>query len=172
MCIRDRTLCALQLAHEHVTYAIVRDISERKKAKQELERLAHFDSVTNLPNRVFFYKSLTQAIERATEANTSLAVLILDLDGFKLVNDSLGHPMGDLLLQQATHRFSDAVRPADIVARLGGDEFAFILYDLHSAADAIPVVQTLLQALHQSFDLQGTAALVTASIGVLSLIHI
>src|SRR5690606_32046525 len=74
--------------------------------------------------------------------------------------------MGDLLLQQATQRFIDAVRPADIVARLGGDEFAFILYDLHSAADAIPVVQALLQALHQSFDLQGTAALVTASIGV------
>ncbi|HEX8542443.1 MAG TPA: EAL domain-containing protein [Pseudomonas sp.] len=160
------TLCSLQLAHEHVIYASVRDISERKKAKQELERLAHFDSVTHLPNRVLFYKSLTQAIERATQANTSLAVLILDLDGFKLVNDSLGHPMGDLLLQQATHRFIDAVRPADIVARLGGDEFAFILYDLHSAADAIPVVQALLQALHQSFDLQGTAALVTASIGV------
>jgi len=160
------TLCSLQLAHEHVTYVIVRDISERTKAKQELERLAHFDSVTNLPNRVLFYKSLTQAIERAIQANTSLAVLILDLDGFKLVNDSLGHPMGDLLLQQATHRFIDAVRPTNIVARLGGDEFAFILNDLSGATDAIPVVQTLLQALHQSFDLQGTAALVTASIGV------
>jgi diguanylate cyclase (GGDEF)-like protein/PAS domain S-box-containing protein len=160
------TLCTLQLAHEYVTYAIVRDISERKKAKLELERLAHFDSVTDLPNRVLFYKRLTQAIERATQTQTSLAVLILDLDGFKLVNDSLGHPMGDLLLQQATHRFISALRPGDIVARLGGDEFAFILYDLVDAVDAIPLVQKLLQALHQSFDLQGTAALVTASIGV------
>ncbi|WP_426143431.1 bifunctional diguanylate cyclase/phosphodiesterase [Pseudomonas sp. DWP3-1-2] len=160
------TLCTLQLAHEYVTYAIVRDISERKRAKLELERLAHFDAITGLPNRVSFYTYLADAIDRATQAETHLAVLILDLDGFKLVNDSLGHPMGDLLLQQATHRFTDAVRPGDIVARLGGDEFAFILYDLSDAADAIPVVKKLLQSLHKSFDLQGTAALVTASIGV------
>lgn len=160
------TLCKLQLAHEQVIYAVVRDISERKKIKLELERLAHFDSVTDLPNRVLFYKFLTQATERATKEKTSLAVLILDLDGFKLVNDSLGHPMGDLLLQQATHRFTDAVRPGDLVARMGGDEFAFILYDLSGARDAIAVVQKLLQSLQRPFELEGTAALVTASIGV------
>jgi diguanylate cyclase (GGDEF)-like protein/PAS domain S-box-containing protein len=160
------TLCVMQLAHEQVTYAIVRDISERHKAKQELVRLAHFDSVTGLPNRVLFKQLLTQAIERATHGAGSLAVLVLDLDGFKLVNDSLGHAMGDLLLQQASQRFSDAVRPGDIVARLGGDEFAFILHDLARATDVDAVVQNLLQALHHSFDLEGTAALVTASVGI------
>lgn len=160
------TLCAVQLAHENVNYAIVRDISEREKVKLELERLAHFDSVTELPNRGFFYKHLTQAIERAVQQNNSLAVLTLDMDGFKQVNDSLGHPMGDLLLQQTALRLRAAVRAGDIVARLGGDEFAFILYDLHEATDAIPIVQKILQAFHQSFDLKGTSILITASIGV------
>jgi diguanylate cyclase (GGDEF)-like protein/PAS domain S-box-containing protein len=160
------TLCTLQLAQELVTYAIVRDISARKKAEQGLEQLAHFDSVTGLPNRILFHKQLVQGIEYAQQHSTRLAVLILDLDGFKLVNDSLGHPMGDLLLQQATHRFVDAVRQGDVVARLGGDEFGFILDGLSSDADVIPIVQNLLRSLQQSFDLQGTAALVTASIGV------
>lgn len=160
------TLCTLQLAHERVIYALVRDISERKKTELELERLAHFDFVTGLPNRVLFYKFLTQAIEQTAQEKTSLAVLILDLDGFKLVNDSLGHPMGDLLLQQATHRFTNAVGPGHIVARLGGDEFAFILYGLNDARHAVPVVQKLLQSLQQSFELEGATALVTASVGV------
>lgn len=162
----EMTLCALQLAQEKVTYMVVRDISERKKAEVELERLAHFDSVTGLPNRVLFHKRLMQAIEHANSQGNSLAVLTLDLDGFKLVNDSMGHPLGDVLLQQASQRFVEVLRPGDMLARLGGDEFAFILDDLSGAEDAIPVVQKILQSLHQSFDLEGTAALITASIGV------
>ncbi|MET0124977.1 MAG: bifunctional diguanylate cyclase/phosphodiesterase, partial [Pseudomonas caspiana] len=98
--------------------------------------------------------------------NNCMAVLMLDLDGFKLVNDSLGHPMGDLLLQHATHRFVDAVRQGDVVARLGGDEFGFILDGLECEADVVPVVGKILAALQQPFFLDGTAALVTASIGV------
>lgn len=160
------TLCPLNLAHENVTYAIVRDITKRHMAKKELEHIAHFDAVTGLPNRVLFNERLTQAVKQAAQDDGCLAVLILDLDGFKLVNDSLGHALGDLLLQQAARRFSDAVRPGDTVARLGGDEFAFILFNLCDAADAVPVVERLLQTLHRSFDLQGTAVLVTACIGV------
>ncbi|WP_243247143.1 bifunctional diguanylate cyclase/phosphodiesterase [Pseudomonas maioricensis] len=160
------TLCTMQLAHEQVTYAIVRDITARKEAERGLERLAHFDSVTGLPNRVLFHKQLNQGIEQAKRQNNCMAVLMLDLDGFKMVNDSLGHPMGDLLLQHATRRFVDAVRFGDVVARLGGDEFGFILDGLECEADAVPVVGMILRSLQEPFDLEGTAALVTASIGV------
>jgi diguanylate cyclase (GGDEF)-like protein/PAS domain S-box-containing protein len=160
------TLCMLHLAQEQVSYAVVRDISARKEAEQGLERLAHFDSVTGLPNRVLFHKQLVQGIDQAKRLNNCMAVLILDLDGFKLVNDSLGHPMGDLLLEQATHRFVGAVRRGDVVARLGGDEFGFIIDELEAGTDVIPVVQKILQSLQQSFYLEGTAALVTASVGI------
>lgn len=160
------TLCTMQLAQELVTYAIVRDVTVRREAERGLERLAHFDSVTGLPNRVLFHTQLIQGIEQAKRQNNCMAVLMLDLDGFKMVNDSLGHPMGDLLLQQATHRFVDAARFGDVVARLGGDEFGFILDGLECEADVVPVVGRILQSLHKPFDLDGTAALVTASIGV------
>lgn len=160
------TLCTIQLARELVTYAVVRDITARKEAERGLEYLAHFDSVTGLPNRVLFHKQLIEGIDQARHQNNCMAVLMLDLDGFKLVNDSLGHPMGDLLLQHATHRFVDAVRQGDVVARLGGDEFGFILDGLECEADVVPVVGKILAALQQPFFLDDTAALVTASIGV------
>lgn len=132
----------------------------------ELERLAHYDAVTGLPNRVLFNDRLHSAIEHAGHSGSSVAVLVLDIDGFKMVNDSLGHPMGDLLLQQATARFVACVREGDTVCRLGGDEFAFILNDLAPDTGAMAIVQRLLLALQQPFDLKGTAALVTASIGI------
>lgn len=160
------TLCTLQLAEELVTYAVVRDVTARKEAERGLERLAHFDSITGLANRVLFDKQLIQGIAQARQQNNCMAVMILDMDGFKLVNDSLGHPVGDLLLQQATQRFVNAVRPGDVVARLGGDEFGFILDGLDCESGVGPVVENILRSLQQPFYLDGTAALVTASIGV------
>lgn len=145
---------------------ISNDITEIRQTQAELERMAHFDAVTGLVNRVQFQQRLAQGIERVGRNGGCMAVLILDIDGFKMINDTLGHPMGDLLLQQATARFLQATLGSDTVARLGGDEFAFILNDLHNALDAVPVAQTLLQALNSPFDLNGNHTLVTASIGV------
>ncbi|HET7775301.1 MAG TPA: PAS domain S-box protein, partial [Azospira sp.] len=115
------------------------DISAIKHSQAELERLAHFDPLTGLPNRTLFHDRLQHALERAQRYDQELAVLLLDLDGFKTVNDSLGHPVGDLLLQQAAQRFKDCVRVEDTVSRLGGDEFAVILNNLDQGTDAVLV---------------------------------
>ncbi|MEG1039276.1 MAG: EAL domain-containing protein [Pseudomonas sp.] len=133
---------------------------ELKQSQAQLERLAHFDLITGLPNRVLFNQRLTQAIS----GDKPLAVLVLDIDGFKQVNDSLGHPMGDLLLQQATARFVQLVDDQDGLCRLGGDEFAFFLTGAEQVC--IEQVQGLLQALQLPFELNGNAALVTGSIGL------
>lgn len=133
---------------------------ELKQSQAQLERLAHYDAITGLPNRVLFNKRLHEAID----GGERLAVLVLDIDGFKQVNDSLGHPMGDLLLQQATARFAQILDGHDCLCRLGGDEFAFFLLGTEQAC--VEQVQALLQTLQLPFDLNGNAALVTGSIGL------
>ncbi|MCU1734954.1 MULTISPECIES: putative bifunctional diguanylate cyclase/phosphodiesterase [unclassified Pseudomonas] len=136
---------------------------ELKHSQAQLEHLAHFDAVTGLPNRVLFQRRLQQAL---AAPKVQLAVLVLDIDGFKLVNDSLGHALGDLLLAQAAQRLKDGVGAEDTVCRLGGDEFAFILTRISTPQQACQVVDGLLRALQQPFDLKGNAALVTGSIGI------
>ncbi|MBH3428434.1 putative bifunctional diguanylate cyclase/phosphodiesterase [Pseudomonas alkylphenolica] len=133
---------------------------ELKQSQTQLQRLAHYDAITGLPNRLLFAQHLHTAIGRGER----LAVLVLDIDGFKQVNDSLGHPMGDLLLQQATARFMQIVDGQDSLCRLGGDEFAFLLSGTEQGC--IDRVQGLLQTLQQPFDLKGNAVLVTGSIGL------
>ncbi|CAK9889074.1 MULTISPECIES: putative bifunctional diguanylate cyclase/phosphodiesterase [Pseudomonas] len=133
---------------------------ELKQSQAQLERLAHYDAITGLPNRLLFHQQLLDVISKGER----LAVLVLDIDGFKQVNDSLGHAMGDLLLQQATARFVQIIEDPDCVCRLGGDEFAFMLKGPDS--DSLERVQRLLQALQHPFDLKGNAALVTGSIGL------
>lgn len=133
---------------------------ELRQSQAQLERLAHYDTITGLPNRVLFQRQLAEAIAQGH----GLAVLMLDIDGFKQVNDSLGHPMGDLLLQQATARFLQELDSADRVCRLGGDEFVFMLQGSQGQVNL--QVQALLRCLQRPFDLNGNAALVTGSIGV------
>ncbi|MDD1014578.1 putative bifunctional diguanylate cyclase/phosphodiesterase [Pseudomonas rubra] len=133
---------------------------ELRQSQAELERLAHYDGITGLPNRLRFHQQLLEAIN----GGERLAVLVLDIDGFKQVNDSLGHAMGDLLLQQATARFLQVNEDRDSVCRLGGDEFAFVLKGPEPRC--LAQVQALLQTLQQPFDLKGSAALVTGSIGL------
>lgn len=162
---------ALQMARSHALVARRNDelnseVNERVQAEQRLEQLAHFDAVTGLANRVLFRQRLVDAIEQVRQRGRSLAVMILDIDGFKTINDTWGHATGDLLLRKATQRFLDSVGTADSVARLGGDEFGFILHDLEHPADAVHVVRELLRSLALPFDLNGNAAQVTASIGV------
>jgi len=143
-----------------------RDITERKQSSERLAHLAHYDSVTGLPNRVLLHDRLRQTIAQARRNNWFVGVLFLDLDRFKLVNDTLGHAAGDLLLKQVAMRLTQALRPSDTVGRLSGDEFAVILSELVSPQNAGMVAQKLIDALRMPYDLDGNEVFVTASIGI------
>ncbi len=143
-----------------------RDITERKQTSERLAQLAHYDNVTGLPNRVLLHDRLGQAIAQARRNNWTVGVLFLDLDRFKLVNDTLGHTAGDRLLKQVAERLTRALRPSDTVGRLSGDEFAAILSDLATPQSAGLVAQKLIDLLKAPFDLDGNEVFVTASIGI------
>jgi len=146
--------------------AVFSDISAINQSQSDLERMSHYDPVTALPNRTLFHERLQHSLDLSLSYDKALAVVVLDLDAFKTVNDSLGHSMGDLLLQQAANRFLSCVRAEDTVSRLGGDEFALILNNLTHPTDAIIVAKQLLLCLKEPFDLNGTSILLTASIGI------
>jgi len=149
-----------------ILVAVARDITERKEAEQRLLKLAHFDTLTGLPNRSQFYDSLVHSLRQAEEHKWSLAVLFLDVDRFKNVNDTLGHTIGDELLRQFSSRLVDCLRVRDTIGRFGGDEFAAILMLPEGAQNAIAVVDKIRDALRRPFDLKGHEVTVTASIGI------
>jgi diguanylate cyclase (GGDEF)-like protein/PAS domain S-box-containing protein len=149
-----------------ILVAVARDITERKEAEQRLLKLAHFDTLTGLPNRSQFYDSLVHSLRQAGEHKWSLAVLFLDVDRFKNVNDTLGHTIGDELLRQFSSRLVDCLRVRDTIGRFGGDEFAAILMLPEGAQNAIAVVDKIRESLRRPFDLKGHEATVTASIGI------
>jgi diguanylate cyclase (GGDEF)-like protein/PAS domain S-box-containing protein len=142
------------------------DITERKVAEQQMTQLARTDQLTGLPNRRVFIEVLQRAIGRARRGEKSCAVLYLDLDHFKDVNDTLGHPVGDVLLQAVAKRLLVAVREADTVARFGGDEFAVLLADIAEPADTVVVAEKILKALNEPLTIQGTGIRSGASIGI------
>jgi diguanylate cyclase (GGDEF)-like protein/PAS domain S-box-containing protein len=142
-----------------------RDISERMRLESELTRQAFYDVLTNLPNRALFRDRLAQGLARSRRARTSLAVLLLDLDGFKQVNDSLGHDAGDQLLREVAERFAEVVRPTDTLARLGGDEFT-LLVEGAAEDEALLVAQRLLQSLGDPFSVSGRELRMGSSIGI------
>jgi len=142
------------------------NITERKNAEEKLERLAQFDAVTGLANRTLLYERLEQAIAQSQRRGRGAGVLYVDLDRFKLVNDTLGHHVGDELLAQVGRSIKDCVRRDDTVARLGGDEFAVVIADLARPDDAAIVAQKILDSFAAPFDLGGRETFVTASIGV------
>jgi len=131
------------------------DITRLKRSQDELERLAHHDPLTGLPNRLLLLSRLDHALERARRHRSTGAVLFLDLDRFKTVNDSLGHPAGDELLNQVARRLRARLRDTDTLARLGGDEFVVVLEDVDSPEHAGTVAQTLIERLTESFELEG-----------------
>ncbi|MGZ3236293.1 MAG: EAL domain-containing protein [Burkholderiaceae bacterium] len=145
---------------------VIRDITERKEAEQRLQHLAHYDPLTGLPNRSLFYETLESAIADAEDANRTIAVLFLDIDRFKNVNDTLGHYIGDALLHQVALRLMKCMRIRDTVGRLGGDEFGIILALQEGEQDAVNVAQKIGDALRQPFDLSGHVVSVSASIGI------
>jgi diguanylate cyclase (GGDEF)-like protein/PAS domain S-box-containing protein len=126
-------------------YSSVRDITERKRADQQIARMAHYDNLTGLANRLVFVETLERRIARAERDGGSFAVLYLDLDHFKDVNDTLGHPVGDELLRTVAERLQASVRAADTVARFGGDEFGILLNDIFEPANAASVSDRILQ---------------------------
>lgn len=142
------------------------DISPLKHSQARLEHLAHFDPLTELPNRLLFQDRLSHALDLACRYHHQVALLVLDLDGFKTVNDSLGHPVGDQLLTKVAHRLQSCVRVEDTVARLGGDEFAIILDNQADGLDVVEVVRKLLSSVEQPFDLAGVSAMISTSIGI------
>jgi diguanylate cyclase (GGDEF)-like protein/PAS domain S-box-containing protein len=142
------------------------DITERKQLEEKLIRTARYDFLTDLPNRAVFVEELGRVIARARRDGRSFAVLYLDLDHFKDVNDTLGHPAGDLLLQAVAGRLQATTREVDTVARFGGDEFALINTDIEEPADAVVVADKILKALAEPFTIQHNEIRAGASIGI------
>ena len=141
-------------------------LTRLKKSNEQITNLAYHDSLTALPNRILFYDRLNQAIARARRNKTSIATLYLDLDGFKLVNDNLGHDAGDALLREAAKRIVSCVRDSDTVARMGGDEFTLILCNTQNQNATDEVVKKIINAINQPFVINGKVCTVSASIGV------
>ncbi|WP_286240080.1 EAL domain-containing protein [Neptuniibacter halophilus] len=145
---------------------MMEDISERREQAQQLFYQARFDPLTDLPNRALGMERLAQGVRSARRNQDHLVVMFIDLDGFKNVNDTLGHDIGDQLLVMAAARLEKSVRDSDVVARLGGDEFLIILHGVGSQIDAQPVLDKIKQAFSEPFELSGHSLQITPSIGL------
>ena len=143
------------------------DITERKSTEQRIEKLAHYDEITGLPNRTLIKERLDQIIEQAARNKSEVAVFFIDLDDFKSINDSLGHPIGDMLLAKVGERIQSCVRDSDLVGRLGGDEFIVIVPNARRP-NAINTAKRLLQGHNESYEINGQILRITASIGIAS----
>lgn len=146
--------------------AALRDVTARREAEAKVRHMALHDALTGLPNRTLFRDRLDQAINHARRARTCFAVLACDLDRFKAVNDSLGHPAGDALLCVVAERMRTVLRPYDTLARFGGDEFAIVLAYLDAASDAGDIAERLIAAVSDPINLDGQSVEVGVSIGV------
>ncbi len=144
----------------------VSDISELKKAQIQMENLAFYDPLTGLANRRLFKNRLSKAVKSVQRSDTSIALLFLDLDQFKRINDTLGHDMGDALLKEIARRLDTNVRENDTVSRIGGDEFTILLTDVNNTNDVRIVAEKILQSLSRPFMLNGQDIISTVSIGI------
>ncbi|MEN6330432.1 MAG: PAS domain S-box protein [Smithella sp.] len=145
---------------------IARDIDERKQAEATIFHMAYHDTLTGLPNRMLFNDRLNMAISTARRNDKKFAVMMLDLDGFKLVNDLLGHDIGDLLLQNVSYRLRGHLRRSDTVARMGGDEFMLLLPEINRKEDAEAIARKIINSFHHGFILKDQKLRITASIGI------
>ncbi len=164
--VEGSMLCDFQDHQPGAVWIICRDVTARKKAQHQLQHLAHHDGLTGLPNRIVFNDRVHQALALARREKQVSAILFLDLDRFKIINDTLGHSVGDHLLREVARRLKSCVREVDTVARLGGDEFAVILAKLGSRADAEQVAGKFLRALARSAQIDEHELFITTSIGI------
>jgi diguanylate cyclase (GGDEF)-like protein len=145
--------------------ALARELQERRRAEERLHTLAHYDTVTRLTNRHYFNERLRLAVERATRFEEPMAVAFLDLDNFKIVNDTLGHHIGDAVLETVGSRLSGVLRTGDTVSRIGGDEFAMILENVRHSSAAAAVLRKCVQALNEPIKVAGHELFVSGSAG-------
>jgi diguanylate cyclase (GGDEF)-like protein/PAS domain S-box-containing protein len=162
----DYTAGVIDFAGKPAVLGTAFDITERKRAEDQIKNLAYHDALTGLPNRLLFTDRLSLAVSQAARHHGHLAVLFLDMDRFKVINDSLGHSLGDRLLQGVAERLMACVREADTVARLGGDEFTLLLPGIAHPADVARVAEKILEALKGPFKLEGRELYCTASMGI------
>jgi diguanylate cyclase (GGDEF)-like protein/PAS domain S-box-containing protein len=148
------------------TYGVARDITERKRAEELITYQAYHDMLTDLPNRALFKDRLGLSIIQSQRNETRIAVMFIDLDRFKLVNDTMGHVTGDQLLQQVAVRLKECLRRGDTLARMGGDEFILFMPDLRDRQDAGEIAEKFLKSLQQPFCFSGNEARISASIGI------
>jgi diguanylate cyclase (GGDEF)-like protein len=146
--------------------SLVDDITERTRSESIIWQQANYDALTGLPNRNMFHDRLAQDMRKADRDRRPLALLLIDLDEFKEVNDTLGHDTGDLLLQEAASRISSCVRDSDTVARLGGDEFTIILHDIHDNSHIEDVAQKIINKLEDAFQLGDEVVHISGSTGI------
>ena len=155
------------LAHIQVNdEKLAHELTERYKAEKHLDKLAYYDVITGIPNRHSFQEKLEQAIESALKTNKLMALLFLDLDNFKTVNDTLGHKTGDLLLKQASSRLSNVIRQSDYICRIGGDEFAIIIEHINDIEDVSTVTKKCIECLSNPFVFDGKNFFIGVSIGL------
>jgi diguanylate cyclase (GGDEF)-like protein/PAS domain S-box-containing protein len=160
------SLSGIQVGGRMLVAAAVRDVTERKAAQQRIEFLARHDVLTELPNRALFEDRLNIALAQATRSGARVALLMIDLDGFKAINDTLGHSAGDAVLIEVAMRLRACIRPGDTIARLGGDEFVIIIPDSKRAAAADLVAVRVLETLAAPIRLETETRSITCSIGI------
>ncbi len=162
----ELAVTTIKVAGSHEFSGFIRNISDRKEAEDLIWKQANFDTLTKLPNRRMFLDRLELEIKKAHRAGLIMALLFIDLDNFKEINDTLGHDMGDLLLEEAARRISGCVRESDTVARLGGDEFTVILSELDDVNNIDRITECILSGLSQPIQLQQEEIYVSASVGI------
>lgn len=150
----------------YAVYCIGTDITQRKAMESRILQLAHYDAITKLPNRILFQDRLSEALKKSARTGESVALLFLDLDRFKDVNDTLGHDIGDRLLDTVGLRLRGCVRDCDTVARMGGDEFTVILENVATPTDVDPIAQKMLKEFLHPFSIEGKEIQISASMGV------
>ena len=164
----EKTISPLKGPAGQITHFVAtgKDVTERVQTQERLQHMAQHDALTELPNRVLFLDRLKQSLARARWHQRLVAVLFVDMDRFKNINDTLGHEVGDRLLQALAERFTDGVREGDTVARFGGDEFVILLDDVASEMDIGAAAHKILEALAPPFTIDGQSLYITASIGI------
>ena len=164
----ETTLSAVKDDHGKILFVscIMRDVTDKIRADRHIEQLATRDTLTGLANRNMLLEKMTDAVARLSRAKSQLAVMFIDLDKFKAVNDMFGHAAGDALLSGCAKRLIDCVREVDVVARLGGDEFVVLLTDLTDTAIVSSIADRMIKSLIAPYRLSGQDAFTSASIGI------